>query len=162
MEAKTLSKKTQNILVKAGSLVRAISPANLLMFGGGLVLIVFAVKAAKGMVSPVHDPIDDAIKNTGQSLSYADAYYTVLANTIEQATDNAGTNTQAVYDVFQKLNNDADLYRLIQAYGTRWNPFFGIPTGTYTLEQILLAELSQGELTELNNILSSKGITIKF
>lgn len=86
--------------------------------------------------------------------------------TIVQATDDCGTDEQAIYDTFAQLSNTADLWLLIKVFGVReikscfgGNYFGNTP---YNLPQIISAELSAGERSTLNNILQQKGINYTF
>ncbi len=109
--------------------------------------------------------LDSAIKkeeNKGHNLSYLLAEYNQFSNMIEEATDGAGTDTQVIDEVFGKMENNADILQLIKSYGKRPNTWFGISIGKYTLNQLLISELSHSERTRLNAILQKKGITIIF
>jgi len=127
----------------------------------------FAVKGFKGLLTKTpeevaQDNIDQAIveqQNAGISLSYPLAQYNVLADMLEEATDTAFTDEETVYSVFRQLKNNADLLQLVKAYGERRHFEFGIPLGSYTLPQILVAVLDSGEIQEVRNILVSNGIS---
>jgi uncharacterized protein YqgQ len=158
---------THPMLAKTTSIVRIIknSPENLLMIGIGLFASVFALKESvkffkKSDEQKANDQIEHDIDNT--SLSYPISYYAQMADVIQEATDNSGTDTDAINRVFEKMNNNYDVLQLIKAYGSRWNFFFGVPLGSFTLPQILVSELSNSEIGDLNNLLTNKGITIQF
>jgi len=154
-------------LVKTTEIINGIkkSPVNLLMAGIGMFAAVFAVKESvklfkKTDEQKAEDDLENDIDNN--SLSYPVSYYAQMTDVIQEATDNSGTDTDAIYRVFDKMNNDSDVLQLIKAYGSRWNFFFGVPLGSFTLPQILISEMSNSEISDLNNMLTNKGITIQF
>ena len=94
------------------------------------------------------------------SLSYPASQYDTLANIIETAGFDVGTDEDAIYNVFRKLNNNADYLALTKAWGNRTIYDWGIPD-QYTLAQYLTYELGADEIQRVNNILNSKGITYR-
>ncbi len=134
---------------------------------GGIFIMKFLLKeyASYSHTKKVNDALDSAIKkgeSAGKPLSYSQPEYTQFANMIQQATAGAGTDTQIIYQVFGKMQNDTDILQLIQTYGKRPNSWLGIPMGNFTLSQLLISELSSRERKQLNDILAQKGITITF
>jgi len=88
--------------------------------------------------------------------SMASAY----ANKLFQAMDGIGTDEQAIYSVFYKLQNDADFLAIQNAFGTRT-----IGSGSYfvadvkgTLIACLSSELDADEVKKVNSILTQKKI----
>lgn len=66
--------------------------------------------------------------------TYGDAAYDEYANTIYNAQRTSmGNDSGAIQDVAVLMMNDLDVAKLIQAYGTRQDYAFGIPTDKYTL-----------------------------
>ena len=113
----------------------------------------------------VNQELDAAIKReeeNGNKLSFSWAQFRQFAGMIEAATNGVGTDTQVIMQVFSQLKNNADVLALIKVYGRRQNTYFGIPMGRYTLNQLLINELSNGERADLNALLQNKKITIKF
>lgn len=147
---------------------KSLSPTNMFLGGVGLLAGYFAIKEFSDMFSKkqqdvIDDNLDDAInheENQGNKLSYPLTQYDIWAGVIEEATNTSGTDEDAIYSVFNQLNNNTDLLQLVKAYGKRLNFWFGVPTGNLTLPQVLVAELDSSELKEINNILYAKGITI--
>lgn len=94
---------------------------------------------------------------TGQTTSLANASYYQYANQLYNAFRphmfGWGTDESAVYNVFNNMNNTADVLKLVQA--------FGVKDGK-TLESWIRSELSTSELRKLNYILSSRGIQYTF
>lgn len=90
-------------------------------------------------------------------LSYPKSQYYQLAQTIQVAGFDAGTDEQAIYDVFKTLKNDADFLALRQAWGKKKIYDWGIPY-IMTLSQFLRWEMNATECGKINSILKSKGI----
>jgi len=95
--------------------------------------------------------------------SFSDAQYKVWADQLEACFQ--GWGTCYVYkDVFESLKNDADVVRLIQAYGVRtissgkWNP---TPDYVGGLSGILTEELNSLEVIGLMNRMEERGIKFK-
>lgn len=89
--------------------------------------------------------------------------YRALAKKIFDACDGYGTSEDTIVDVFKELRNNADFDALSNAYGVRevssgtWNVFQSNFQGN--LSSTLRNELSSSWINDLNEILSSKGIT---
>lgn len=64
-----------------------------------------------------------------------------------------GTDEDAVYSVFESLNNRSELLSLIQAFGVYED---------HTLGEWISKELNDEEIEHIQNILSSKGIVYSF
>lgn len=101
--------------------------------------------------------LNDYINQTGETFTLSDSEIRNLANKLEQAfygnVFGLGTDENAVYEVFNRINNGADLRKLISVYGTRHD---------MTLNQAIVDELSSSELNKVNTILSNKGIDYAF
>jgi hypothetical protein len=103
--------------------------------------------------------IIDAQK-AGQTASYPSATYSQLADKIYAAVMYTwGTDEQAIYDVFSQMKNNLDIAMLIKAFGKRRLEF---STQDAELGAHLGNDLDSSEITKINNILSSKGITYRF
>lgn len=101
--------------------------------------------------------LEEDIASTGQQPSYSDSRYEQWADQLETAMYGAGTDEQMVYQVMNYMKNDADVLKLISAFGTRkgflqWN--------AQTLPQWIQGDFS--DRTEINNILKAKGISYRF
>lgn len=94
---------------------------------------------------------------TGEQVTLGDSELRQLANKLYSAFYGGvfgwGTDEDAVYSVFNRLNNGADLRKLIAIYGTR---------NEMTLDQAIVDELSGKDLAKLNQILQNKGINYQF
>lgn len=94
---------------------------------------------------------------TGEVALLPSSQLTILANRLEQAAKGAGTDEDAIYAVFNQMNNTADIYALIAAYGTRDGQ--DLPT-------MIRSELTDmwpyREISKVNQILTNKGISYQF
>ena len=70
-----------------------------------------------------------------------------------------GTDEQAIYDVFNQMKTNLDVALLIKAFGKRRLEF---STQDMELGGHLSNDLDSSEISKLNDILSSKGITYRF
>lgn len=104
-------------------------------------------------------------------LSYPLSQYDIWANQLKQAMFDWGTNEEAIFSVFSKMKNDADVLQLIKSFGVwKIEARYGIPlpfetTGTATLGEALIDELSSSDIGIINKTLASKknpSITIRF
>ena len=103
--------------------------------------------------------LNNHINQSGEVLSFSDTEYRKMANKLEEAfygswLFGAGTDEEAVFAVFNRLNNKADVLKLIAVYGT--------DKKSRTLDQALQSELNNSELNHLNTILTNKGIYYQF
>lgn len=103
----------------------------------------------------------------GQKPTYLSTNYTQYADRIYAAGCSGafcyGTDEEAIYEVFNKMQNDLDVLLLTKAFGLRE------PRGEwctplddncdYSLGEWLQTELDADEFKEINNILTKKGIT---
>jgi hypothetical protein len=96
--------------------------------------------------------------------TYPNSQYFGLANTLEQAMFDLGTDEDSIFFVFNQLQNNADFLKLKQAFGTRQYSGGALPVWfneDLTLEGWLTQELDSDERQQLNSILASKGITYR-
>ena len=95
--------------------------------------------------------------------SYPDIQYELWANAIQECFNGWGTCSGDT--IFVNLRNDADMIKLIKAFGVRtissgaWNPA-GDTTGD--LSKVIRDELSISQIEATNKILVKNGITFKF
>lgn len=92
-------------------------------------------------------------------LTFAKSQYSTFADTIQTAGFDLGTDEKAIYSVFNKLKNNSDYLALLAAWGspTRTITDFGMDY-KMTLPQFLRWEMSDTEISKVNNILASKKI----
>lgn len=104
--------------------------------------------------------------------TYADADYTIMANTLQQALTGCGAGfDETLAPAFQKMRNDADIYKLITAYDVRKVDKCGVFTGDFTgdLAATLTYKFSgledyliDGSLEKINAILKNNGLKFTF
>lgn len=137
-------------------------------------IIIYIAIQAKNIIKSVSDKIAEkkseaATKSElkdyakqGIKPSYMDSQYKGWANKIGAAMDGFGTDEDAIYDVFRLMKNDADVLKLIEAYGTRTFPGMFMGETSFTLSSALQDELNRSELNKLNGILRNAGISYTF
>jgi len=94
---------------------------------------------------------------TSNVRTYNDADYKLMAESLFEAMDGAGTDEDSIFSILSSLRTKADWYALVDAFGTRktssmWSDFEG------TLTKWLSDELSDAEKTRANQILSKFGV----
>lgn len=102
----------------------------------------------------------DQWEKKGQQLSYPASMYKSYANTLENAMVGGGTEEKAIYDIFEKLENDLDYLALKRAFGLRdysRTMWFG-SISNQSMNEWFDRELDSDEIAEINKILESKNI----
>ena len=106
------------------------------------------------------------LKRQGVSPTITKAQAESFSNTLRIAFSDCGTNEQAVYNVMEQMNNEADIYLLIDTYGIReysgcgpWNVFAA--TQNVGLSSAISDEMPV-EMPIINAILAKKGIKFRF
>ena len=101
----------------------------------------------------------------GEKLSYPPTQYKSFAAKLEQAMFMWGTDEDAIFAVFKKLNNNVDFLQLEKAFGIRGYSGGLVSEwayGKYTLTQWLTEELDNADIKKINAILKNKGITYRY
>ncbi len=110
----------------------------------------------------------------GVKLSYPTGQYLIYADRLAQAMDGCGTDEDMIYSVFDAMKNNADVLQLVTSFGLRYYRPCSLSPVEYLIWQFndqayggelatwLSYDLSDGAISEINDILQSKGITIKF
>ena len=99
-----------------------------------------------------------------QKASYPDSVYSGWASAIAFAVFGYGYNAKTIFDIFRKLKNNTDYLKLIKAWGSPARQVFPdffifYDTGyKMTLPELLRYQMSSKEITQINQILASKGI----
>lgn len=112
----------------------------------------------------VKDEIKDLAKQNIKP-SYSDSQYSTWANQLFAAMDGYGSDFSPIIRVFINMKNNADVLKLLAAYGIReissgnWNPE---PNFKGTLTAALTNQLNAKEIAEINIALAKRAITIKF
>ena len=102
--------------------------------------------------------LSDYMEESKQSLSYTDQEYQSMAEQLYNAMYGSGTKNDVVKAVFEKMNNDADVYKLIMVFGKRqgW-PGWGVS------EETLYEWIDNDYAADyVNEILARKGISVRF
>lgn len=126
---------------------------------GAGVLFLFGGKnsAAKSLQTA-----SDELKNTPGGQSYTLTSYANLADGLQNAMTDVGTDEARIYSIFEKMKTAKDLLLLIKAFGIREYYNFGIREGKYNLAQWLTTELSESEIEKINKILRGNNINFTF
>lgn len=152
------------------------TPVQYLVLAGGVVVgykIYKAIvktdqeKSNAQIANETKKELDEYLKNT--KLTYAASQYPAFANQIYEGTKyGLGDNYPLVSKVMQLMKNNADVAKLIQAYGARQNYIFGIPAGEpKDLFTNIRTELGSnfgffsGHLDAINTDWAKKGIKYK-
>jgi len=125
---------------------------------GGLLLIMLFLAVKKSLAN------NSFIVPEGYNLASSNQVQIWVSN-LEQAFYDIGTDFNTVKSVFNQVANDGQMAQLLKAFGFR--PYSGgvFPYFFYSdmdLPMQMREELSGSEINEINNILSSKGITYLF
>jgi len=94
--------------------------------------------------------------------SYPDGAYFGFADSIYAARHGNnlwGTDEDAIYAVFRKMNNDLDVAKLTQAFGTKRLSFSFQSAG---LGGYLSDEMDDAEIDVINKVLAAKNIVYRF
>jgi len=114
-----------------------------------------AVKSAKA--DKYEKQVSSEIKT--DELTYPLNNYIALADELHDAMAYLGTKDSKIKAIFMKMNTLSDVLQLIKAFGSRnYYPFWG----SKTLPQWLYAELTTGEIAEINAIMKQKSINFSF
>lgn len=131
--------------------------------GIGAYLLYKGIRKALGLSTAVDAAKKDQadLVKAGQKASYIDSQYKLFADAIYSAGFDVlfGTDEDAIYAVFNKMNNDLDVNKLIIAFGARRIEF---STRVEGLAQFLTSELDASEIANINKILGSKNINYRF
>lgn len=132
------------------------------LIAGGAYLL---YRVAKKLFPPPNAPDQatseiKALEAKGMKATYPDSVYSGFADSIYSAGLNTyGTDEQAIYNIFSKMQNDLDVAKLIAAFGYRRAEFSFVDV---TLGGFLQSELDANEMNVVNNILSKKAIKYRF
>ena len=148
---KTTKDIAKNKYVKIGAAV-----------GGAYILYRVIRNAARPATTP-NAAKDDVSKfmREGQRQSYPNGQYHVFADAIYSAGFDTlfGTDNEAIYDIFSKMNNNLDVAKLIVAFGTRRKEYSG---QAGSLGELIVSEMNNSQRAKINQILAQRGITYRF
>lgn len=130
-----------------------------ILLGAGALYFLFGGKAdAKTGIKTA----SAELKNDATAPTYTPVSYANLADSLQEAMVDAGTDEARIYSIFKKIKTPKDLLLLIQAFGAREYFNFGLRQGTYNLAQWLTLELNDSEISEVNSILQKNKINYTF
>lgn len=163
--ARTAIMKAKATTVTAATGDNAFKTAKTVVIWGGVAVIGFvAFRFVKKLTrDDGSGAADDAAKGLNKkNLSYPESNYGIWADALEQAMYGSGTDEDAIYEIFGKMNNNDDVLMLIVAFGIRKNAYFFIPAGSGTLPIWIQDDLKNSEKAKVNEILANNNITIQF
>lgn len=111
--------------------------------------------------TPASSEIRD-LEKIGIKPSYPDSQYLSWSEKLQYALNYFNTDEDAVYSVFEKLKNQADLNKLITAFGVRPIETFVFITEDVTLSEAITSQMDTDEIKKVNGILAKKGINFNF
>jgi hypothetical protein len=120
------------------------------------------VRDSKQVVESAKNEIADLAKS-GIYPSYSNAQYKIWADAAFACYSGWGTCSGDT--IFVNMKNDADVLKLIEAFGIRTVPsgvLNPIPDFTGSLPAVMRDELRLGEIAEINKKLAQKGIKYQF
>jgi len=121
----------------------------------GIVVLIILIVGLKWLISKIKG--DALVKESKESvktrnLSYDDFEYELMASSIFNAANGAGTDEKAIYRNLKKLKNIDDWKRLISVYN--------VDEDDFNLVSRLIYELNESEQEEVNKILSKFNASI--
>lgn len=138
------------------------APERIIMLIGAGIGTIFAVRQVRnlaGFVRQTGQNIQTGAElqqwqNVGQNPSFQNTQYQIFADTLYTAMKGFGTDENSVKGVFQQLNNNADVLKLIQVFGIR---------DGYGLAGWIADDFSSTDKDKyINQVLRSKNITYQF
>lgn len=116
-----------------------------------------------------------ALAALGVYPSYNLSQFDVFVNTLVQAMTGCATDEDMIYGVFRQLKNEADIRQLIKSFSVQYyQPCAWTSPVSYAIWQFndhayggdlatwLGYDLSSGEISKINSILSGNGISYTF
>jgi len=116
-----------------------------------------------------------ALASQGITPSYTDSQFQTWVNVLVQSMTGCGTDENAIYDVFEWMENEADLKKLIVTFGVQYyQPCVWTSPVSYAVWQVndkayggdlptwFGYDLGRGEIDKVNSILRGKGINFQF
>ena len=127
-----------------------------------LILVFKFLNTKKSSNLDTSDIIEQENENSELQLSYPLSNYNIMADQLQAAMFDTGTDEDTIYNVFKKLKNPKDLLQLIKSFGIRPYYVFGWNQGNYNLGQWLTEELNISEIQNINSILRASNINYSF
>lgn len=101
-------------------------------------------------------------EQAGAQPTYSNSVYMAMADSLQAAMFDAGTDEGRIFGVIEKMKSKIDILKLISAFGIRTYRVFGWSQGEYNLGQWFTEELSASELSTVNGILATNKIPYQF
>lgn len=132
------------------------------LLGGAIVCYYFITVLKKKIAEQKNDLTNELSKPDTQeailrAATISRARALQLADMIKAAWGIINDDERAVYNAFEQLNNDADVYLLMSVY--QFNPY---GSKTENLQTSITSRMSLNERRKINDILAAKGIEITF
>ena len=141
------------------------NPLQLLYAAIALLVLFFIVskvlKALQGIGNNTTDKEADKELDKNK-LTFSKTEYKGFADQLREAMFDLGTNESTIYNVFRKMKTRDDILALISAFGKRDYYFFGISAGKLTLTEWFGKELSNRDISKLNEVIKERGINYTF
>ncbi len=122
-----------------------------------IAVIFFVYTKIKGTVSSAmtekKQEFINSLEISDSQLTHTEAQVMNFVSKLKTAMQGAGTNENAIYEVFEQMQTRDDVLYLISKFGT---------VGGETLPEWIVSELSAKERQHLNNILEAQGIVYSF
>lgn len=130
---------------------------------GGAIVCYYLITVLKKKIAEQKNDITNELNKPEtqaailQNATISKARALQLADQIKGAWGIVNDNEKAVYNAFEQLENDADVYLLMSVYS--FNPF---GSKMENLQTSITSRMSNAERRKINDILISKGIEITF
>lgn len=125
-----------------------------------IVIAIIIYKKSKDWKSLIKDKnkeqelIDMANQNMiGSDITLTQEEFDSLCKRLYRAMKGTGTDEEAIWDVYERMNTRSDVLQLNKTYGT---------VEGETLKEWLYDDLTSDEIMHLNSILSNKGINYRY
>lgn len=125
-----------------------------------IVIAIIIYKKSKDWKSLIKDKnneqelIDMANQNMiGSDITLTQEEFDSLCKRLYRAMKGIGTDEEAIWDVYERMNTRSDVLQLNKTYGT---------VEGETLKEWLYDDLTSDEIMHLNSILSNKGINYRY
>lgn len=130
---------------------------------GGAIVCYYLITVLKKKIAEQKNDITNELNKPEtqaailQNATISKARALQLADQIKGAWGVVNDDEKAVYNAFEQLENDADVYLLMSVYS--FNPF---GSKMENLQTSITSRMSNAERRKINDILISKGIDITF
>ena len=137
----------------------------------GIVVAGYVVLSSLFGKSPQDKAYDDALDKGIDDASAqnppikTDAELAVIADTLYNDLHYYFTSDDNPADVlaqFERINNLAELLKLIKLFGTRSMYVFGVPKGSFTLQQMVHETMTGDQVNLINSYFANAGIDFQF